>query len=112
MLNHLTKCPICDSKTHKLGMIKSKFHANLLYYANTLIDLPFMGDEKGINEAGTFQLICRDCDSKIFREYENPEAYRDIPSSQMLAQIAMKNYLLMICVYLLIISLSYFELAK
>ena len=29
MLNHLTKCPICDSKTHKLGMIKSKFHAIL-----------------------------------------------------------------------------------
>lgn len=29
ILNHLTKCPICDSKTHKLGMIKSKFHAIL-----------------------------------------------------------------------------------
>jgi hypothetical protein len=67
-----------------------------VYYANTLIDLPFMSDEQGVGEAGTFQLICRDCDSKIFQEYENPFAYQNIPTSQILAQIAMKNYLQMI----------------
>ena len=30
-----------------------------VYNANTLIDLPFMRSEQGVNEAGTFQLICR-----------------------------------------------------
>lgn len=67
-----------------------------VYYANTLIDLPFMRKEQGINEAGTFQLICRDCDSKIFQQYEDPMAYQLYPSGQMLAQIAMKDYLQMI----------------
>lgn len=67
-----------------------------VYYANTLINLPFMRSEQGINEAGTFQLICRDCDSKIFQQYEDPAAYQAKPTGQMLAQIAMKNYLQMI----------------
>ena len=60
------------------------------------IDLPFMRSEQGVNEAGTFQLICRDCDSKIFRQYEDPTAYQAKPTGQMLAQIAMKDYLQMI----------------
>ena len=67
-----------------------------LYYLNTLIDLPFMRNEQGINEAGTFMLICRDCDSKIFQQYEDPAAYQTKPTGQMLAQIAMKNYMQMI----------------
>ena len=33
---------------------------------NTFINIPFNKKEKGIGEAGTFQIICRDCDSKIF----------------------------------------------
>lgn len=67
-----------------------------LYYSNTLIDLPSMRNEQGVNDAGTFQLICRDCDSKIFQQYEDPAAYRYKPTGQMLAQIAMKDYLQMI----------------
>lgn len=67
-----------------------------LYYANTLIDLPFLRNEQGVNEAGTFQLICRDCDSRIFQQYEDPNAYQAKPTGQMLAQIAMKDYLQMI----------------
>lgn len=67
-----------------------------LYYENTLLDLPSMHSEQGVNEAGTFQLICRDCDSKIFRQYEDPTAYQAKPTGQMLAQIAMKDYLQMI----------------
>lgn len=67
-----------------------------VYYANTLINIPFMSNEQGVNEAGTFQLICRDCDSKIFQQYEDPVAYQSKPTGQMLAQIAMKNYMQMI----------------
>lgn len=52
-----------------------------------------MDDEKGIREAGTFQLICRECDSVIFQEYENEDNYKKEPNGMMLAQIAMKNYL-------------------
>lgn len=67
-----------------------------LFFANTLIDLPFLKDEQGVNQAGTFQLICNKCDGRVFQQYEDPKAYTDIPSGRILAQIAMKNHLQMI----------------
>lgn len=67
---------------------------------NAILGLPRMGvsvgkETPGINESGTFSLICRKCDSSIFQEYENPVNYDadKQPTPQMLAQIAMKNYL-------------------
>lgn len=60
---------------------------------NTLIDNPFLEKVKGVKKAGTFQLICRECDSKIFSDYENPDNYLTNPTSRMVAQIALKNAL-------------------
>lgn len=67
---------------------------------NSILNLPKMGvsagkKTQGINEAGTFSLICRACDSSIFQDYENPNNYESgkVPTQRMLAQIAMKNYL-------------------
>lgn len=60
---------------------------------NLLIDNPLLKKESGINNAGTFKLICRDCDSKIFSDYENPDNYLSQPTQKMLAQIALKNNL-------------------
>lgn len=57
---------------------------------------PPMGEDRGVGEAGTFQLICNDCDNTLFQDYENPSAYDSYPTGKMLAQIAMKNYLQMI----------------
>jgi hypothetical protein len=68
---------------------------------NALIDFPLLDDKKGVKEAGTFHLICRDCDSKIFADYENPYNYKDIPSQKMIAQIALKNNLRFISTRLL-----------
>lgn len=59
-------------------------------------DFPLMGDDTGLNSAGTFRLICRECDSSIFQEYENPNAYSQQPTERILAQIALKNELHMI----------------
>lgn len=53
----------------------------------------FYAVDKGMNNAGTFHLICKDCDNKVFRDYESPENLLKIPSSKMLAEIALKNYL-------------------
>ena len=62
--------------------------------------LPFVTagkTEKGVSGyiGNNVEIICRDCDSKIFQEYETPEnCHTDIPPTQkILAQIAMKNYL-------------------
>ncbi len=60
---------------------------------NSLIDNPLLKKESGVNSAGTFKLICRDCDSKIFSDYENPDNYVSQPTPRMLAQIALKNNL-------------------
>lgn len=67
-----------------------------LYYSNTLIECPALKDSKGLNKAGTFHRICRECDSKVFQDYENPDNLLQEPSQKMLAEIALKNYLKLI----------------
>lgn len=59
-------------------------------------ELPIMGRNTGIKKAGTFHIICHDCDNTMFSDYENPDAYRCAPSGKMLAQLAAKDNLLMI----------------
>ena len=48
-----------------------------------------IGKDTGVNKAGTFHIICRDCDSRTFQLYEDPNAYNSKPTDQMLAQIAL-----------------------
>lgn len=55
---------------------------------NTVVDNPLMDTENGVNKAGTFHLICNDCDSKIFSDYENPDNYSNQPTPKMIAQMA------------------------
>lgn len=57
---------------------------------NNIIDT-----DKGINNAGTFHNICKECDGKMFQEYENEESYsKDFSSNDKLfSQIALKNIL-------------------
>lgn len=83
----------CNSHTIPAFCLKNIAVNGKVYYSNTIIDLPIINDEKGVNEAGTFHLICRECDSKIFQDYENPDNYSEIPSIKMLAQMDMKNNL-------------------
>lgn len=67
---------------------------------NAIYGLPQMGqaigkEAPGVNEAGTFYLLCQNCDNTVFKEYEDPARYAfgKEPTQKMLAQIAMKNYL-------------------
>ncbi|MBG2856447.1 hypothetical protein I4580_16950 [Proteus mirabilis] len=95
------KCIYCLEKTNKycnshsipysfLGNIADNGH---LYTHSKLIDLPLLKNETGLNESGTFYIICRSCDSKIFSDYEKKDNYKSIPTQKMLAQIALKNFL-------------------
>lgn len=59
-------------------------------------ELPAMGTDFGVRKAGVFHLICHDCDNTVFQQYETPEAYINLPTDQMLAQIAIKDLLQMI----------------
>lgn len=58
--------------------------------------LPLHEKSLGVNKTGTFKLICDTCDNESFQDYENPCFYSENPTNKMIAQIALKNYLLMI----------------
>ena len=83
----------CNSHSVPAFCLKNIAVDGDIFYSNALISIPLLDSDKGVNESGTFRLICRECDSKIFSDYENPDNYENNPTSKMLAQIAMKNYL-------------------
>ncbi|MDR0917744.1 MAG: hypothetical protein LBM93_00615 [Oscillospiraceae bacterium] len=56
-------------------------------------NIPFVDKEVGINKTGVFKIICKECDSKVFTDYENEDNYKSIPTQIMLSQIALKNSL-------------------
>lgn len=99
------KCLLCQSDVDSLcnshfipEFILKKIDDNgMLLQSSSVVDLPeqFVDLKKsvGVATAGTFMLICRECDKQIFMDYENPENYDKIPNQKMLLQLALKNYL-------------------
>lgn len=83
----------CNSHSLPAFCLKNISHIGEVYSVNILIGFSVSDVDKGVKQAGTFRCICRECDSKIFSEYENPENYKSKLTSKMIAQIAMKNYL-------------------
>lgn len=96
----LNKCYYCNKKITDFcnsHSVPASFLRNIsfngeLFSNNKLFKLPIMKEELGIKKTGIFNMICKECDSKIFRDYENFN-YCSEPSQKMLAQISLKNYL-------------------
>lgn len=84
----------CNSHSIPAFILKNIAANGDVYVNNKLIKVSISDDQKGVKNSGTFNIICNDCDSKIFSNYENPNNYKDKPTNRMLAQIAMKNYLM------------------
>ena len=61
-----------------------------------MLNLPLINKDKGIGEAATFKLICKECDSKIFKDYEELDKLEIQPTEVMLEEIALKNVLMML----------------
>ncbi|WP_221372837.1 hypothetical protein [Clostridium perfringens] len=83
----------CNSHSIPAFCLRNIAKNGELLHTNKFINFPLLDFEKGINKAGTFQIICRECDSKIFQEYEEPNNYENEVTQQMVAQIVMKNSL-------------------
>ena len=83
----------CNSHTVPAFCLRNIAKEGKVYNSNKVIDNPLMSEENGVNQSGTFQLICRSCDSTIFQDYENLDNYNSQPNGKKLAEIAMKNYL-------------------
>lgn len=63
----------CNSHTIPKFILKKIDDSGMIYNSNfyTTMGLAnLVKTENGVNETGTFQMICRDCDSKIFQDYE------------------------------------------
>lgn len=86
----------CNSHSVPQFCLKTIATDGKVFMSGIQNSIPYYGDDTGVKSAGTFQIICRECDNIIFQEYENPLLYKKEPTGQMLAQIAMKNYLQMI----------------
>lgn len=82
MVPQLALRPIADN-----GVV---LHASAaMGFSEEIIDI-----ENGINKSGTFNYICRNCDSSFFQDYENEENLINEPTDKMMAEIAVKNMLL------------------
>lgn len=94
-------CPLCSSKiygvcnSHSIPrfVLKNISRDGMVTTSNAAIDFPYLESEKGIGKFETFRSICRDCDSRFFSDYEDPEKWNSEPTGKMLSQIALKNYL-------------------
>lgn len=85
----------CNSHTIPqmcLSRIATKGKLNSIF---SFSDCSVFDPQSGVNNSGTFFLICNDCDNKYFKKYENPQSYISDPGddSVLLNQIALKNIL-------------------
>ena len=87
------KTSFCNSHSIPQFILKEVADNGDIFTLNKITELPFLKEKKGIKNAGVFKIICNDCDSRIFKEYENPDIIVKDLSQMLLAQIAMKNFL-------------------
>lgn len=86
----------CNSHSIPQCVLKNIDTDGKVDYFNSMIKIPLMNYDKGINEAGTFKLLCSECDGKIFQAYENLDALSSKATELMLEEIAIKNILMML----------------
>lgn len=83
----------CNSHTLPQFCLRSIARNGKVQSLNSILKIPGMREFNGIKNSGTFNMICKDCDSRIFKDYENPKNYDNKPTIEMLAEIDMKNSL-------------------
>ena len=85
----------CKSHTIPQFCLRNISDDGKLYNFNKFIDNKILHDKDGVNKIETFSLICRDCDSKYFNDYESENKITN-PSERTYHQIAIKNIMLML----------------
>lgn len=96
------KCILCGEKqtsfcnSHSVPQLSLKNIAEngKILHASALMGIDVIDIEKGVNNSGTFHFVCNDCDGSFFQDYENEQNLKRRPSDKMLAEIAVKNFLL------------------
>lgn len=99
-----TKCALCGKTTtsfcnsHSVPrfVLESISDSGMVLTSNALVGFDLMDEKEGLNKAGTFHYICNECDGKWFHNYENPDLLLQTPNDRVLAEIALKDSLLML----------------
>ena len=87
----------CNSHSVPRMVLKNIAHDGKVLQPNITIRIKAVDDEKGINNSGTFNFICRKCDKELFKNYENPKMLScETVTDKLLAEIALKDTLLML----------------
>lgn len=92
------KSSFCNSHSVPQMSLRGIANNGIVLHASAAMgfDFEIIDLEKGVNNSGTFNYICRDCDGAFFQDYENPDSLKLLPTDKMLAEIAVKNMLLQI----------------
>lgn len=90
------KTSFCNSHSVPRMCLKHIAIDGKVLQANGLAGVDIIDVEKGINNSGTFHFICNQCDSIAFQDYENPNIWDEAPTDKILAQIALKDVILML----------------
>ena len=87
------KKSFCNSHSVPQMVLKTISNNGMLIQPNALFGITGLKKEQGLNKTGTFHCICKNCDSKLFQEYENENNWEEKPSNRMMGEIALKNAL-------------------
>ena len=98
--NHCLLCgkictSFCKSHTVPQFVLKNIAANGKLFLFNSLLENPFIDYDSGVSNAGNFFLICNECDSKIFQDYEDEDKLNILQKNNIkaYAEIALKNLL-------------------
>lgn len=83
----------CNSHSVPAFCLKNISVKGVVLNTNEMLGIPTIDTRYGINNATTFHIICKECDNKLFRNYENPSNYEQLPTQEMFAEIDLKNCL-------------------
>lgn len=84
----------CNSHSIPKLSLKNIAENGKVLHASALMGIDVLDIEKGVNNSGTFHFICNNCDGTFFQDYENEQNLKSYPTDKMLAEIAVKNFLL------------------
>ena len=87
---------ICNSHSIPRSILKNIAVEGMLLSGLYIDDHYGYKSKSGILNTWTFQIICRECDSKYFRHYEREKALLLSPTEPILSEIALKNGLFML----------------
>ena len=100
-----TKCILCGNtqtsfcNSHSVPQLALRPIADngMVLHASAAMgfDEEIVDIENGVNKSGTFNYICRSCDGTFFQDYENEANLIKNPTDKILAEIAVKDMLLL-----------------